>query len=84
MDKPIELKSISNKEVEDIRAKDSGMDLSEYAKLKRKVPMAPAVEGHEAIVKLYNDYKNDVIRDQDPTDEQLAVLHGIAEKLLEK
>jgi hypothetical protein len=86
LDKPIELKPLDPKDKEALDSGDSGSmldDLKGATKLKRAVPELPA--GPESEVrKLYQDYKDKVIGDNDPTDEQMKILEGIADRLLEK
>lgn len=40
--------------------------------------------GHDEIVKMYNDYRATVIGDKEPTEQQMSILQGIADRLLDK
>lgn len=88
MDKPTELKTLSEKEADEVhsKSKDSGSmldDLSDLAKTKRALPQLPAGGENEHVRKLYADYKDKVIGDNEATDQQISILQGIADRLLD-
>lgn len=94
MDKPTQLKPLSEEQAAEVSAKarDTGSmlpDLSSMTKLKPKkeeLPDAPVTNGPDAekIRELYNSYKRNVIGDKEPTDEQIRTLKGIADRLLDE
>ena len=88
MDKPTTLKPLSETEADEVKSnsKDSGSmldDLSDLAKPKRAIPQLPAGGKSEEVRKLYADYKDKVIGDNEATDQQISILQGIADRLLD-
>ncbi len=78
MDKPTELKPLSDekaKEIADRKAGKEGSDIPD--------PPPATTSREEEIRKSYLDYRDKVIGDKVPTAEQMSVLHGIADRLLD-